>query len=269
MKPEMNRVVRVIKKVRETDLVTSLYFDDGPCSFANPGQFVMIWIPGLDEIPMSLSIIDKNGPSAITVQNVGETTKVLCNSKIGDKIGIRGPFGNGYKIIGRKPLIVAGGTGVASLNQLANDMKLKDLNITFILGSKSKDKLVFEETLMKLLDENLLVATDDGSKGFKGLASEYAKKLMNEKNFDQIYACGPEIMISSICKHADSKKIPVQASLERHIKCAIGLCGSCAIGQHRICKDGPVLNSVQLRELTNELGLKKMKPSGRMTYVNN
>jgi dihydroorotate dehydrogenase electron transfer subunit len=146
-------------------------------------------------------------------------------------------------------------------------MKLKGLNVTLILGSKTEDKLVFEERLRKLLRNNLLIATDDGSKGFKGFASEYAKKKMDEKEFDHIYTCGPEIMISSIHEHADSMEIPVQASLERYIKCAVGLCGSCAIGRFRICKDGPVLNSEQLRNLRRELGLMKMKPSGRMISI--
>ena len=79
-----------------------------------PGQFYMIWIPGVDEIPMSVSYIDKN-IKGITFRKVGDATKALFNLKKGDKIGVRGPYGNGFKISGKHILFIAGGTGIAMI----------------------------------------------------------------------------------------------------------------------------------------------------------
>ena len=99
--------------------MVTLYFEDEACSKAIPGQYAMIWIPGGEEIPMSLSTISSAGNSSLTVREIGDTTKILCNMKKGEKIGVRGPFGRGFTLIGKQPLIVSGGSGIASLIPLA------------------------------------------------------------------------------------------------------------------------------------------------------
>lgn len=267
MRPEALRVRRLEKVEKEAVNVKSLYFRDERCSRAAPGQYVMIWVPGVDEVPMSLSNIELNGMSSVTVRSVGEATRALCGLRKGDKVGLRGPLGNGYTIFGVSPFIVAGGIGVASLAPLAELMMTKGLKPTFVLGARSREQLVFRNRLKDLLHENLLIATDDGSCGFKGFASEYAVKLMDERRFDSVYTCGPELMMAFIFKEAEAKGIPIQASLERYIKCAVGLCGSCAIGPYRVCKDGPVFNTEQLRTVQDWLGLGRMDPSGRVIVV--
>ncbi len=93
------RIVQVEEILRETPTIKSFIFRDDVCSKASPGQFVMVWIPGLDEIPMGLSTMDSSSLSAITVKRVGEASGALHNLKEGDVIGVRGPYGNGFKLV--------------------------------------------------------------------------------------------------------------------------------------------------------------------------
>lgn len=267
VRPEAMRVRRLTGVASEAGDMRSLYFMDDLCSQAVPGQYVMIWHPEAEEVPMSLATIGHDGVSSVLVQTVGESTEALCGLKKGDKVALRGPFGNGYTLQGVSPLIVAGGTGVASLTPLAEALMARGIKPTFVLGARCEDQLVFKDRLESLIGKSLVLATDDGSCGFKGFASECARVLMDERDFDVAYTCGPELMMATVFREADEMGIPVQASLERYVKCAVGLCGSCVIGPYRICKDGPVFGSKQLREVRDEFGKTRMDPSGRLIRV--
>ena len=255
--------VTIERVVRETPDIYTLYFP--AVAGARPGQYLMVWLPGVDEVPMSLSTI--GDPSSITVRVVGDATRALSRLGKGDKVGLRGPFGNGYTIEGRRPLIVGGGTGIASLAPLAEEMTAKGVKPTFLIGARSRDQLLFKDRLSRLLGSGLAVSTDDGSEGFHDYASNYAAELMAKTRFDHVYVCGPEIMASKIWAEADRLGVLVQASLERLCKCAVGLCGSCAIGPYRVCRDGPVFDSGKLREVAADFGKRRMDASGRMIRV--
>ena len=261
------RTVEITRIQRESPDMVTLYFQDDACSKASPGQYAMIWIPGGEEIPMSLSTINPGGESSLTVREVGDATKALCRMNTGDRIGVRGPFGMGYTLIGDEPLLVAGGSGVASLSPLAEAFIEKGVKPTFILGARTESDLPFRGRLEELLGDGLVLATDDGSCGFEGFSSQCAQKLMNERSFDAVYTCGPELMMVAIFDEAETRGIPVQASLERYIKCAHGLCGSCAIGPYRVCMDGPVFDSEKLREVREDFGSRKMDPTGKVVRV--
>lgn len=261
------RTARIVGVVTETDEIRTFYFRDALCSQASPGQYVMIWVPGIDEVPMSLSSMEPEGESSVTVQAVGEATRAIHGLTEGDGIGIRGPFGNGFTIVGSSPLIVGGGTGAASLTALVISMLKSGLRPTFVLGARTERQLPLRSRLERMLGNRLIPATDDGSYGFKGFASECARGLLNERRFDAVYTCGPELMMAAIFDEADGRGIHVQASLERYIKCAVGLCGSCAIGPYRVCRDGPVFRSDQLRTVRDEFGRLRMDPSGTMIEV--
>ena len=261
------RVVRLNMVKEEARGMRSLHFVDEMCSKGNPGQYVMVWNPEAEEVPMSLAGIRENGEVSVVVRPVGESTEALCGMSAGDKIGLRGPFGNGYTVQGSAPLLVAGGTGAASLRPLAEEMVARGLKPKFILGARSGDQLLLKKDLESLLGDGLLTATDDGSYGYKGYASTYAIQLIGEERFDVVYTCGPEIMMAAVFKGAEERGIPVQASLDRYIKCAVGLCGSCGLGPYRVCKDGPVFTSEQLREVADEFGRRRMDPSGRSVKV--
>ncbi|MEM4727100.1 MAG: dihydroorotate dehydrogenase electron transfer subunit [Candidatus Bathyarchaeia archaeon] len=266
MRPELLRIATISRVEEESRGVKTLYFSDRLCSEARPGQFLMIWAPGVDEVPMSLSTISRERVS-VTVKLVGEGTRAIHKMRVGDRMGVRGPFGNGFTISGSRPLLVGGGTGVAALKPLLEAMLADGVEPTFILGARSLDDLLFRSHLEKLLGRRLFFTTDDGSLGFKGFASDLAMRLMGERDFDSVYICGPEPMICKVFEEAERRGLPIQASLERYIKCAVGLCGSCALGPFRVCRDGPVFNSQQLRLVRDELGRTRMDPSGLMISI--
>ncbi|MFC1802808.1 dihydroorotate dehydrogenase electron transfer subunit [Thermoproteota archaeon] len=261
------RTVVVLDVKREAIDITTLYFKDEIVRTSKPGQYIMVWVPGVDEIPMSISTIEHNGLSSITVRNVGTTTEILDSLKPGAKFGIRGPYGNNYELKGKNPLIVAGGSGAASLLPLVRAFIAQGVNPTFILGGRSSDHLLFEDTLTDLLRENLVISTDDGSMGYSGYASGYAALLMAENQYDQVYTCGPELMMAKVFYETEKYGINIQASLERYVKCAVGLCGNCAIGPYRVCKDGPIFDTKMLNIITNEFGISYMDASGIKTLV--
>lgn len=265
---EETRVIKITDIKVESSDITSIWFKDKEVRNAQPGQYVMLWIPGIDEVPMSISAININSKSRVSVRVVGEATEALVNHNVGDKIGIRGPFGKGYEIKGKNQLFVAGGSGAASLMPLLEIIIKKGHMPTFVLGARTADRLIYVDRLHELLNENLIISTDDGSKGFSGFASGYSALLMDAQDFDQIYTCGPEIMMVKVNQAAETRDIPIQASLERFVKCAVGLCGNCAIGPYRVCKDGPVFDSKMLREVIDEFGVSRMDATGRNIRVN-
>lgn len=210
------------------------FFFDYPFHFI-PGQYVMVWIRGVDEIPMSLSYA--NG---ITVRNIGDATGSLFALREGDTLGMRGPFGNGFGVAKLPALLVAGGVGAAPLAPLAETLKNK---ITTILGAKTEDELLFRERF-----ENsgpLVIATEDGSAGYKGLTVDLLERT---KGYNEILSCGPEKMMRKVLDHAVVAGVQSQFSLQRYIKCGVGLCGSCCVDPSglRACIDGPVFTGKQL-----------------------
>lgn len=254
------RTVKITSVSTETPWVKTFTFKDELCSKAKPGQFVMIWIPGVDEIPMSLSTLDpRKGQTSITAEKIGEATDALHKMKTGDPIGVRGPFGNSYTITEvHKALIVGGGTGLASLTPLTERLVKKRTEITFLMGAKTRKHLLFHSRMNKLISRSkgqLIVTTEDGSFGQKGLVTTSAEKLLNhDKECDKIYTCGPEKMMQKMFLLAEKFHISLEASLERFMRCAIGLCGTCVIGRYRVCQDGPIFSNRQLREVKEEFG---------------
>ena len=260
------RIVKIQEVKEESPTVKTFTFQDKLCGKAEPGQFVMVWIPGVDEIPFSLSTITSNGLTSITVAEVGEATKALHQRKLGDALGIRGPYGNGFTLASGNIMIAGGGTGLVPLMPLTEKLVKLSTKITFLLGAKTKDELLFlnriNQTLSKINAE-IVATTEDGSYGLKGIVTDKAEQKLAKEKFDVIYACGPEPMMYKMFLLAEQFNMPFQASLERIMRCAIGLCGSCTIGRLLVCKDGPVLTSEQLRTVKDEFGRFKRDFSGR------
>jgi len=233
----------------------------------------MIWIPGIDEIPMSLSKLNpRKSQATITVERIGEATNALHKMKAGDTIGVRGPLGNSYTLTNHpKAMIVGGGTGLASLTPLTEKLAHRKTKITFIMGAKTKNNLLFHTRINQLLSKTkgqLIVTTEDGTLGQKGLATTPAQKLLTQgEKFNIIYACGPEKMMHKTLLIAQNYHIPFEASLERFMRCAIGICGTCVIGRYRVCQDGPVFSGRQLLEVKNEFGHWRKGFDGRKTTV--
>jgi dihydroorotate dehydrogenase electron transfer subunit len=260
------RIVEVTDAKKENFTVETFTFMDKLCGKAEPGQFVMVWIPGVDEIPMSLSAITSEGLSSITVNEVGEASRALNKKEKGDQIGIRGPFGNGFVPAEGNVMIVGGGTGLAPLMPLTEKLANVADKITVMSGVKTRDNLLFLDRIDKILSEahsEIVFTTEDGSYGIKCLVVDQAEQKMKKEKFDMIYTCGPEQMMYNMFLLAEQYNVPLQASLERIMRCAIGLCGSCQIGKLRVCKDGPVLNSEQLRNVKEEFGKFQLDLTGK------
>ena len=242
----------------ESPTVKTFTLKDKLCAKAKPGQFLMLWIPGVDEIPLSIMNAG-DSQASVAVKAVGEATRRLHEAKSGEILGVRGPFGNSFTESCGRVLMVGGGTGTAPLLFLAKKLAAKAERLSFVIGAKTKNELLFLGELDAVCTEQSTIATtEDGSYGIQCLATEPLEKLLGREKFDMIYACGPEPMIRKVFDLAEKRRIALEASLERLMRCGIGLCGSCVIGKYRVCRDGPVFNAAQLSEVKDELGISKL-----------
>ena len=243
-------LIHTIEKiVDETPTVRTITFTDDIFSKVLPGQFAMVWIPGINEMPMSIMISPDDGKASFTVRTHGPTYTALFNLTVGDQIGIRGPYGNSFDIKSGKLVLIGGGTGLVPLMRLIAHTKQSD-EITLIMGSSTKDEVFFEEYAKKLLvgrKYRVIPVTDDGTYGEKGFATDVLEQLLNQESFDAIYTCGPEIMMYKAVSLANSKKVFIQASIERMMKCGVGICGSCCMGDSLVCRDGTIFDGKTLQ----------------------
>lgn len=233
---------RVKKIVEENDSVRTLFLEKNIAG-ATPGQFAMLWIPRVDEKPFSFSHL--GGETAFTVERKGGFTDAIFKLENGDYIGTRGPYGNGFSTkSGKKPCIIAGGLGMASLAPLAETLSKKKPLI--LLGAKTKSKLLFRERAEKISE--VMCTTDDGSFGKKGLVTDVLREVIDSVGI--VYGCGPEPMLKKVFEICSGSGKECQLSLERYMRCGIGICGSCSIDGLRVCIDGPVFSSVQLKKMS-------------------
>jgi dihydroorotate dehydrogenase electron transfer subunit len=269
LRTELNtlRTTPILSVKTESPTVKTYTLKDRLCAKAKPGQFLMLWIPSVDEIPLSI-MNTKDDIVSITVKKVGDATNHLHNMKKGETIGVRGPYGNAFTETNGKALLVGGGTGTAPLLFLAKRLQAKNRRLSFVVGAKTKTELLFLNDLNSVCTEQSLVTTtEDGTYGLQCLVTEPLTSLLAKQKFGMIYTCGPELMVSKIFALAEQHDIPFEASLERLMRCGIGLCGSCVIGKYRVCRDGPVFNSAQLREVKDELGISKIGFDGNRIPV--
>ncbi|AKB52513.1 Dihydroorotate dehydrogenase electron transfer subunit [Methanosarcina barkeri str. Wiesmoor] len=252
-----------IVQINEESPLVRTFFFDFQFETMEPGQFVMVWVRGVDEVPMGLS--SKN---SITVQKVGEATSKLFELKEGDSFGLRGPFGKGFSLPseGEKTLIIAGGVGAAPLAPYAEAARSAGSEVHTVLGARSAGDLLFEKRFAEA--GKVYISTDDGSKGTKGFVTDVLTDL-DLSVYDRIAVCGPEIMISSVFRLLKDRQVLEKSefSLQRYFKCGIGVCGACCIDKSglRVCRDGPVFSGVQL--LDSELGKYARDASGRRVKI--
>lgn len=203
---------------------------------AEPGQFVMVWLPGVNEKPFSLVDAD---PLTLTVARVGPFTSELHKLRAGDRLWFRGPLGRGFELVGENLLLVGGGYGVAPLAFLARRAREAGCAVAVIIGAQTKGELVFESRLAGL-GCRVVAATEDGSAGVRGLAADVAGDLLSGGDFDAVYTCGPEAMLDRLAEICKGCRIPCQLSREGYMRCGLGVCGSCQRDGLLVCRDGPV-----------------------------
>jgi len=219
---------------------------------AKPGQFAMLWVPRIGEIPLSFTDANEREVKFI-IAKVGKVTSYIHNFlEEGSKTFIRGPFGNGFTISPeQKCLLVAGGCGLAPLYFLSKELLKKNCYIKALLGFKTDSDVFYEEEFKKLCTTEITV--EQGEKGFKGTVVDLMIKILDQEKYDIVYTCGKESMMARVVQECVKRGVYVEASLERYIKCGLGVCGSCVLEPLglRVCRDGPVFSGEILTKLTD------------------
>ncbi|MFA6525032.1 MAG: dihydroorotate dehydrogenase electron transfer subunit [Patescibacteria group bacterium] len=240
----------IVRRQKENVNVDTFYFQHALNS--QPGQFAMLWIPGLDEKPFSIAY-DTGNEMGLAIAKVGPFTEELFKLKVGDRVGIRGPYGHGFwKEKGAKKVVmVGGGYGVAPLLNMAEELAKDNVEIHFINGARSKEYLLFLDRLNNL-KAKVYTTTNDGSFGIKGMVTGPLKEILSKEKIDLVYTCGPELMEKAVFDICEPLNINCQISIERYMKCGMGVCGACSVDGtgEPMCIKGPVVDSERARTIT-------------------
>ncbi len=212
---------------------------------ADPGQFVMAWLPDVGEKPFSIAAMD---PFSLLVVDVGPFSHQLHTLDVVDKVWIKGPLGHGFKLEGEQLLLVAGGYGAAPLYPLAGLARKENRKVDACFGAGTESGLLFVDEFGDL-DCQIDIATEDGSRGREGLVTDLVADAFTHIDYDVLYACGPAGMLCALADLCRQHQVNYQLSWEAHMRCGMGLCGSCEVPQKLdpslppgwlACYDGPV-----------------------------
>lgn len=229
-----------------------------PFAASHPGQFVFAWLPGLGEKPLSISE-HHDGELELTVKAVGPFSRALLSLEPGDKLGLRGPYGSAFEAPG-PAVLLGGGIGIAPIRYLARQRLREGRPAPVLLGARTAAEHVFLDDFEEL---GARFATDDGTLGHHGFVTALLHDLPLTPD-TTLCACGPEPMLMGIHRIAMDLGLPVSLSLERVMKCGLGICGQCCLDGSgvRCCVEGPVLDGTQLDRIT-ELGRPHRDATGR------
>lgn len=237
----MSEAIVTIKSIEQTNKYSKTIRFDWDIE-AKPGQFIMVWAPDMDEIPLSLSSTDDE--KAITFKIIGKDTECLSDKNVGDRLRVRGPYGNGYDLSAERILVVGGGIGIAPVIPV---IKLGKADAVF--AARDAAEVSYSDAIGEEYCENHWICTDDGSMGEHCNAVEMVKKVLKEHEYDMIIACGPEVMLFFLLKYCNEAEIDCQMSLERYMKCGCGVCGACMVNEKRVCRDGPVFTREEINNM--------------------
>ena len=263
------RTVKLDRIIDETPSIRSFWFSDTTLHQANPGQFAMVWVPGIDEVPMSVLAIHGKSEAGVVIKKGGPVSTALWEKKVGDPFWVRGPYGHPFSVgHHHKLLVVGGGTGLVPLLSLLVHFRGRD--VTLITGARTSSELLFKDWLIADSKEHqfkLIFATDDGTYGEKNQVPKVAEEILGKQRFDAIYTCGPEPMMKKIYDLATKMHCHIQVSLERVFKCGVGICAACVIGPYLVCHDGPVFSEIELSGMP-EFGHTRRDLSGKKVPLN-
>lgn len=266
--PMVPRLARVVRRWCETPYTWTIEIESDPPGTGaafEAGQFNMLYAFGAGEIPISVS----SDPAATrrlqhTIRAVGSVSAALARLQPGETIGLRGPFGTGWPLdsaAGRDVIIVAGGLGLAPLRPaiyrvLAERQRYGKVSVLY--GARSPNDILFRRELARWREDralNVEVTVDHATDAWRGNVGAVTM-LISRATFDPsdcvAMVCGPEIMMRYAIAALTQVGLPNDAiylSMERNMKCAIGVCGHCQFGRAFICKDGPVFRHDRVRDL--------------------
>ncbi len=226
-----------------------------------PGQFFMVWLPRVDEKPYAVSYVEPER-LGITVQVRGPFSTRLAEMVPGERVGIRGPYGRGYHVPeelvdGEGAVLLGGGCGMAVLAPLAERLP----RARIAQGARTADGLFFTERF-----HGQVLFTDDGSAGRRGYPTEWLAGQVQAGRVRAVYACGPEEMMVGLVGICRGAGVECQVSLERYMKCGIGVCGQCDCSGRRVCVEGPTLTARELAEMP-DFGRRRRDKAGRVVEI--
>jgi anaerobic sulfite reductase subunit B len=248
---------RVAGRMPEThDTVTlELQPVDPPIAVPEPGQFTMLYAPGIGEVPISVSGTAPGQGLMQTVRAVGAVSRALCAAANGQMIGVRGPFGTCWDVAGAAGgdlLIAAGGIGLAPLHgALLAALVRRDRyrRIIVLVGARSPDELVFASELgrWRRAGAEVQVTVDRAAAGWTGHVGVVTQLLARSEITPArtvALVCGPEVMMRVTARELLALGVPagrIRVSLERNMRCGVAECGHCQLGPLLLCRDGPVV----------------------------
>ena len=264
MLPQPFRIRRVKRETHDTFTV-ELHPLNGANGFAfAPGQFNMLYLFGMGEVPISISGDPQQEETVVhTVRAVGTVTRAMRALKVGDTLGVRGPYGAAWPVqeaAGNDVVIVTGGIGLAPLRPamlavLAQRERFG--NVVLLYGARTPQDMLYKNQIMKWraqFDLQVHVTVDRALgdwRGNVGVVTTLIPKAAFDPYHTTALVCGPEIMMRYAVRELEARGIPdenIYVSLERNMKCAIGLCGHCQFGPTFVCKDGPVFRYDRIRK---------------------
>lgn len=267
MQPMTPLLYRVLERQQDTSDVFTLSLAPHNGAAITPfaaGQFNMLYVFGVGEIPISISGDPETGqPTLIhTTRAVGTVTKAMSQLKTNDVLGVRGPFGTSWPVLeaaGKDILLIAGGIGLAPLRPAIYQLihhRAKFGKVVLLYGSRTPEDLLYKQEMIQWRDQHQIdihVTVDNATGEWLGRVG-FVTQLVRRAPFDphdvMVMICGPEIMMRYTIQELYQRGVQDEAifvTLERNMKCAIGLCGHCQMGPEFICKDGPVFRYDQVK----------------------
>lgn len=264
--PMIPLTYQIARRVQETHDTFTLFLETangGSLDRFRPGQFNMLYLPGVGELPISVSG-DPEAPGQLvhTIRSVGAATLAMVTRPEGASIGLRGPYGSNWPLQearGKDVLIVAGGIGMAPLRPAVYHVLRHrgDYGRLLILyGARSPKDLLYRKEMQAwgyLPDTQVLITVDYGGvswRGHVGVVTTLFKYLRMQPGQTAAFICGPEVMMRFVIRELETRGVPAEQialSMERNMKCATGFCGHCQLGPYFVCKQGPVFSWPQLR----------------------
>lgn len=237
---------RIVEVERPAEGYALLRFEGAGPVPGEPGQFAMVrgrW--GTDPIlPRAFSLVEAGARGAVLVRDVGKGTALLCAMRPGDALSVLAPLGNSFTWPegGRRPILVAGGVGVAPMVFLAERMAAAGLEPLFLYGARGAADLPLRERIGAVCA--LETTTEDGSAGEMGLVTAPLERALSAGPGAAVFSCGPHPMLEAVTRVASAAGAPCQVALESPMACGMGTCKGCAVltpdGEYRyVCSDGP------------------------------
>jgi dihydroorotate dehydrogenase electron transfer subunit len=220
-----------------------------------PGQFVHMLIPGYEahilRRPFSIYQVDRPaGVIVVVYQVVGEGTRFMTTLAVGTPCSVMGALGNRWQAVPGKLLLVGGGLGAEPLFLFAQELSAAGHPFEVVLAARSRELLVTFEDFKAQLGHDPLVATDDGSAGVHGFATEPARAELARGGYAGVYCCGPEPLMRAIAQLAAEFGVPCWVSMEKRMACGVGACLSCVVettsDKRRSCVDGPIFDASEV-----------------------